>query len=52
MIAGGVGTIDAELTHKILFPAGTPPDPARRPGQYRHGGSAARWRRANAASRL
>ncbi|MDQ3059756.1 MAG: phosphoribosylformylglycinamidine synthase [Pseudomonadota bacterium] len=23
MIAGGVGTIDAELTHKILFPAGT-----------------------------
>jgi phosphoribosylformylglycinamidine synthase len=24
MIAGGVGTIDAELTHKILFPAGTP----------------------------
>ena len=23
MIAGGVGTIDAELTHKILFPSGT-----------------------------
>ncbi len=23
MIAGGVGTIDAQLTHKILFPAGT-----------------------------
>jgi phosphoribosylformylglycinamidine synthase len=23
MIAGGVGTIDAKLTHKILFPAGT-----------------------------
>ena len=23
MIAGGVGTIDADLTHKILFPAGT-----------------------------
>jgi phosphoribosylformylglycinamidine (FGAM) synthase-like enzyme len=41
MIAGGVGTIDAELTHKILFPAGTLPDSARRPGQYRHGGSAA-----------
>jgi phosphoribosylformylglycinamidine synthase len=41
MIAGGVGTIDAELTHKILFPAGTPPDSAGGPGM-RFGMAAAR----------
>ena len=38
MIAGGLGAIDATLTHKIEFPAGTLARPSRRPGHaHRHG---------------
>jgi phosphoribosylformylglycinamidine synthase len=41
MIAGGLGTIDASITHKIEFPAGSAADPAGWPGmRIGMGGSA------------